>query len=125
MIVVRGVLLGSKYMIIASTPRQHVSKISTRRNMWSSYHRSSACQDNVALVGTMHTNTNTSNIPEKFPLIATEPPYPHTLAWVKANVTKGLRHFLPEILFLVSSFRMQHFKRKSAIWDKLWMEFSP
>jgi hypothetical protein len=33
--------------------------------------------------------------------------------------------FLPEILFLVSSFRMQHFKRKSAIWGKLWMEFSP
>jgi hypothetical protein len=26
--------------------------------------------------------------------------------------------FLPEILFLVSSFRMQHFKRKSAIWER-------
>jgi hypothetical protein len=32
---------------------------------------------------------------------------------------------LPVISFLVSSFRMQHFKRKSAIWGKLWMEFFP
>jgi len=33
--------------------------------------------------------------------------------------------FLPEVLFFAICFRMQHFKRKSAICGKLWMEFYP
>jgi hypothetical protein len=41
--------------------------------------------------------------------------------WIGSFLEK--RGVLPEMLFLLSSFRIQHFKRKSAIWAKLGWNF--